>query len=136
MCIDAICSPAYGSLGSIDSSKIQPDQPGHATCLTFASGTGEFEKVGSPFGNDRRRGPQHIVTSLASPIFVNHIGQRDTANRPKPPHGVADRKQGEWTPDGNPSAASASFSNCKYSVVRVAPKPSALATNSMFCTAG
>src|SRR6266850_5491642 len=38
--------PAYGSLGSIDSSKIQHGQPGHATCLTFASGTGEFEKVG------------------------------------------------------------------------------------------
>src|SRR6266446_10645516 len=38
--------PAFGSLGSIDSLKIQPDQPGHAICLTFASGTGEFEKVG------------------------------------------------------------------------------------------
>src|SRR5438309_2118184 len=30
--------PAYGSLGSIDSSKIQPDQPHRAICLTFASG--------------------------------------------------------------------------------------------------
>jgi nitrate/nitrite transporter NarK len=28
----------------------------------------------------------------------------------------------EWTPGGRPSAASASDSNCKYSVVRVAPR--------------
>jgi len=33
----------------------------------------------------------------------------------------------EWTPGGRPRAASASFSNCKYSVVRVAPRPRALA---------
>ena len=42
----------------------------------------------------------------------------------------------EWTPGGSPNAVSASFSKFKYSVVRVAPRPSALATNNMFCTAG
>src|SRR6266850_3533472 len=42
----------------------------------------------------------------------------------------------QWKPGGNPRAASASFSCCKYSVVRVAPRPSARAASSMFCTAG
>src|SRR5216683_1516439 len=55
--------PTYGSLGSIDSSKIQPDQHGSAICLTFASGDGsrhdEFRIISSPV-NDRpaETGPQ------------------------------------------------------------------------------
>src|SRR5882724_11124005 len=80
--------PAFGSLGSIDSLKIQPDQ---ATCLTFASGTGEFEKVGHSaafLAMTDAAGPTHRY------IFIDDIGEGDTANRPELAQGVADRQQG------------------------------------------
>src|SRR5271166_427550 len=35
-----------------------------------------------------------IPVRLAPPIFVDDIGQRDTANWPEPAHGIADRQQG------------------------------------------
>ena len=47
------------------------------------------------FGNDAgccSRSLQ-IAVSLSPPVFVNDIGERDTANWPKPAHGVADRQQ-------------------------------------------
>ena len=34
-----------------------------------------------------------IAVRLTPPIFVDDIGERDTANRPEPAHGVADRQQ-------------------------------------------
>src|SRR6266446_10592928 len=88
--------PAFGNLGSIDSLKIQPDQPGHATCLTFASGTGEFEKVGhlAAFSAMTDAAGLYIVTSLAPSIFEDDRGERDTAHRAEPAHGVANRQQG------------------------------------------
>jgi hypothetical protein len=86
--------------------------------------TGHFEPLGIPI-------------RLTPSVFIDDISERNTADWPKTAHWVADRYQGiEWTPGGKPSAASASFSNCKYSVVRVAPRPSARAVSSMFWTAG
>jgi hypothetical protein len=38
--------------------------------------------------------PTLISVRLAPSIFVDDIGERDTANRPKASHGIADRKQG------------------------------------------
>jgi hypothetical protein len=35
-----------------------------------------------------------IPVSLTPPIFRDDIGERDTAHRPEPGHGVADRQQG------------------------------------------
>src|SRR3954466_6726644 len=35
-----------------------------------------------------------ITANLAPPIFIDDIGQRDTANPPEPGHGIADRQQG------------------------------------------
>src|SRR6266481_7427557 len=72
--------PAFGSLGNIDSLKIQPDQPGHATCLTFASGTGEFEKVGHLAAFSAMTdaaGPTHRYKSGPSDLRRRHRqGQR------------------------------------------------------------
>jgi len=87
---------AFGSLGSIDSLKIQPDQPGHATCLTFASGTGEFEKVGhlAAFSAMTDAAGRYIVTSLAPSIFIYDIGQRNTADWPEPSYRITDPQDG------------------------------------------
>ena len=38
--------------------------------------------------------PLQIPVSLAPTIPVNDIGERHTAHRPEPAHGVADRQQG------------------------------------------
>src|SRR5215472_445925 len=34
-----------------------------------------------------------IPVCLAPPVFIDDIGERDTAHRPEPAHGVADRQQ-------------------------------------------
>jgi hypothetical protein len=74
-----------------------------------------------------------IPVRLAPSILVDDIGESDTANRPELAHRISDRQQSyEWTPGGNPRAASASSSKFRYSVVRVAPRPSARAASSMF----
>jgi hypothetical protein len=92
----------------------------------------EFHYCRLPF-----RAVLQIATRLAPLVFVDDIRERDTTNRLKPAHGVADWQQGirmdarRQSESGLPS-----FSNCKYSVVNVAPRPSARAANSMFCTAG
>jgi hypothetical protein len=66
---------------------------------------------------------------LAPPIFVNHIGERNTADGPEPAHGVADRQQSIRMDAGWQAESGLS---CKYSVVSVAPRPSALAASSIF----
>ena len=49
----------------------------------------------SRFANDARySGSLQISARLTPPIFVDDIGERYTANRPKPSHRVADRQQG------------------------------------------
>jgi hypothetical protein len=39
-------------------------------------------------------GSLQIPVRLAPPVFIDHIGERDTADWPEPAHRVADRQQG------------------------------------------
>ena len=50
--------------------------------------------IGRRSGHAGRFGPLQIRVEVAPPIFVNHIGQRDTANRAKPPSRLTDRQRG------------------------------------------
>jgi hypothetical protein len=75
----------------------------------------------------------------AGPIYPqkNDIGQRDIADWPKPSHSIADRQQSIGVNAGRQAERGLRFLlDCKYSVVNVAPRPSALAASSKFCTAG
>jgi hypothetical protein len=78
-----------------------------------------------------------IAISLSPPVFVNDISQRNTAYWSKPTHGVADRQQCIGVDVRRQSERGLRFFlETQVQVVRVAPRPSARAASSMFCTAG
>jgi hypothetical protein len=60
------------------------------------------------------------------PILADDIGERDAANWPKPPHGVADRQQGIRLDAGRQAERG----------LGLLLELNALAASSMFCTAG
>jgi hypothetical protein len=78
------------------------------------------------------KSPQ-VPVRLALSVFVDDIGQRNTANWPEPAPGIADRQEGIRVHAGRQLKIGLRFFlDCKYSVVNVAPRPSALAARSMF----
>ena len=58
-----------------------------------------------------------IPARLTPPILVDDIGERNTADRPKPSYRVADRQQGIGVDAGRQAECGLRFLlNCKYSV--------------------
>jgi len=82
-------------------------------------------------------GSLKIPVRLAPQVFIDHIGERDTADWPEPAHRVADRQQSIRVETGGQSERGLSFLlELQIQRRQGRAEPERLPASSMFCTAG